>query len=267
MVEVMFTDDGYEAITNAINSAESEFTLKMKVGDSEVFSDAITADAIANKTVYITSSSEETAKQLALQLSSGGLKYQYKISEAYTVTPTLGLNIQSVIIWSVVITLILLAIAFVVIYRGFGILSALTVYVFVLFELLMLVIVPGIVFNFGGVLGFGVSIAMTVGLLVNTVDKIKSEAKSGKTVKASIKSGYAKTLATNLEVCGVVAVLSLIALLLCKGYIKCFAITLGIGSVLCALAVVLFSRLLISVTLSLAGNKALKFFNLEKGAN
>ncbi len=266
MVEIVFTDAGMTKLEEAINTAENGFTLSIKVGEDEVFSSSLTLDSIQNKTVYITSSTKENAQQLALQISSGGLKYEYEISDQYDVTPTLGSNAVKVILYSVLVALLVLFVALIVIYGGYGLLSSIAIYLFVLFDLILAVLVPSIILSFGGVLGMIFSLIVVIATLVNIMSKVKAEAKNGKTVKAAIKSGYSKTLFANLEIFGVLIVLSLLGIFITKGYVNNFAVMLGIGSALGAIVVILLSRLIVSVMLPLLKDKSEKFLKLEKGA-
>ena len=258
-VELKFTDEGYNAIKTAIDSAESEFKLSIKLGENEVFSSALSADYIQNNTLFITSNSRDTAEQLALQISSGGLEYEYEISDAYAVE-----NSVKGIFWGVTVAVILALVIMIIVYRGYGVLSALSVYTFLLIELLMMILVPGIVLSAGGIFGILTATLMTAVMLVDVMQRVKKEYASGKTVKAAVKAGYNKALWFQLESCGIVGALALIAFFLCSGYVKNFAITLGIGAVVCALAVTCVSRLFVSVTLPLLKGKSEGFLNLTR---
>lgn len=258
-VELKFTNEGYSAIKSAIDAAESEFKLSIKLGETEVFSSALNADYIQNNTLYITSSNRDTAEQLALQISSGGLEYEYEISEAYVVE-----NSVDGIFWGVTIAIIVSLLIMIVLYRGFGLLSAISVYAFILVELVMMILVPGIILSAGGIFGILTATLMTTVMLVDVMERVKKEYAMGKTVKAAVKAGYNKSLAFQLEACGAVGVFALAIFALCAGYVKNFAITLGIGAAVCALAVTCFSRLVVSVMLPLLKNKSEGFLKLTR---
>ena len=130
-VELKFTDDGLKILEDAIDAAASsedssstQFTLKITLGDTELFSSTVEKDYIQQNSLLITSSDETTARQLALQISSGGLKYEYEISDPMTVTPSLGENAAALTFWACFAALIVIIIALCVVYGGFGAISS-----------------------------------------------------------------------------------------------------------------------------------------------
>lgn len=268
-VQLTFTKAGLNAIEEAMH-AESEdehdhaFTLAINLGDNQLFSSTLEESYIQQNSIYITNGTAEAAKQLALQISSGGLKYEFERSEQMTVAPTLGENAQSVIFVATALAVLVIFIALMVIYGGFGFVSAITVYAFLLVEILMMILVPGITLNIGGVVGIIAAIIFTVDSMVKIMNKTKAEYANGKTLKASVKTAYKKSIFSILETAGIFAALSLLVFFICSGTIKCFAITFGIGVVIAAVATMFFSQLMCAIFLPLLKDKSEKFFNLKR---
>lgn len=265
-VELKFTSDGLTTLKESMAAAESEFTLKIKLGDNELFSSTLEESYIQENSIYITSQSMETAKQLALQISSGGLKYEYEISDQMTATSPLGDNASEMIFWAIAAAVLVVFIALILIYGGFGLVAAITTFAFILFEILMMILVPGITLNFGGVIGIIASIVLTVDGMLVIMSKVRAEYANGKTVKASVKSAYRRSIFAILDVNLVLAALSLLMFFICSGSVKCFAITFGIGTVLSALATMFFSQLLVNIFLPLFKDKSEGFLKLKREA-
>lgn len=263
-VELKFTSEGLATLKEALNSAESDFTLKIKLGDDELFSSTLKEDYIQDNAIYITSQSAETAKQLALQISSGGLKYEYEVSEQMSITSALGNNASEMIFWAVCAAVLVMFIASIVIYGGFGFIADLTVFAFILIEILMMILVPGITLNIGGVIGIIASIILTFDGMFFIMNRIRKEYANGKTVKASVKAAYGKSIFAVLDVNIIFAAFALLVYFICSGNVQCFAITFGIGAVISALATMFFSQLLVNVFIPLFKGKSEGFLNLKR---
>ena len=71
------------------------------LGDTELLGggSAISSDYFQNKTLGITTSTEASARQAALQIKSGGLAYKYEVSEGVSVTAPMG---DKVAFWSII---------------------------------------------------------------------------------------------------------------------------------------------------------------------
>ena len=272
-VELKFTDDGLKILEDAIDAAASsedssstQFTLKITLGDTELFSSTVEKDYIQQNSLLITSSDETTARQLALQISSGGLKYEYEISDPMTVTPSLGENAAALTFWACFAALIVIIIALCVVYGGFGAISGVSIFFFVMMEIVMLILVPGITLNFAGVVGIMAAVLLTVDSMAIIMHRVREEYRNDKTVKAAVKTAYKRSILSILEIDCVLAVLSLLMFFICKGAVVNFAVTFGIGVVLSALITMFFSQLLVYMALPLFKEKSEKFLKLKREA-
>ncbi len=274
-VQLKFTKDGLKILEDAIDAAASSsedgssstgFTLKITLGDTELFSSTLDKDYLANNSLLITSSDETTARQLALQISSGGLKYEYEIGDALTVTPGLGENAASLTFWACFAAVIVIIIALCMMYGGFGAISSVSVFFFIMMEIVMLILVPGITLNLAGVIGIMAAVLLTVDSMAIIMHRVREEYRNDKTVKAAIKTAYKRSILSILEIDCVLAAFSLLMFIICKGYAVNFAITFGIGVVLSALITMFFSQLLVYMALPLFKEKSEKFLKLKREA-
>ncbi|MBQ8427436.1 MAG: hypothetical protein IJX16_06755, partial [Clostridia bacterium] len=145
-VSITFTQEGYDELMELISGVEdgSSYYLEIKLGDTVLLSgkEAISETDFTKKTLNVYLSSETGAKQMALQMRTGGLAYLYDISDPVSVSSPYGSNVdtKSAIVIGVLAVLIMLAL--VVLYRGLGVIGALSMLLFILIETLMLIAVP-----------------------------------------------------------------------------------------------------------------------------
>ena len=267
-VSLVFTDYGYNTLIDAINAASSSdssssYYLKITVGETTLLNSAITASSIVDKTVYITSQSESGAKQVALQIRTGGLAYKYDVSDAQDITPVFGSNTSMLLLITVAAFAILTIAAFLVLFKGYGVVAALSFTLFFLIEIAMLVAVPGIILSVPGVIGIVFASIICIDGLVITVARIKEEFAGGKTVRAAVRNGTNRAFRPILNTNVIALAVALLLFAFTGGTLNCFAITLGIGVVVSFISTVLFTRMFINLILPVCGNSE-KFFNLKR---
>ena len=270
-VELRFTNEGIAALREAIaaGSTDSEgnatdFTLTITLGDTQLFSSTLTEDYLSGNSLLITASDETTAQQLALQIDSGGLAYEYEVSDPMTVSPALGENAAALVFWACLAAFIVIVILAVSVYGGAGLISSVSAFLFVMLEIVMLIVVPGITLNMAGVVGILAALVLTADSMAIIMHRMREEFKNGKTVKAAVKAAYRRSMLTITEIDAVLAVFSLVMFFLCGGYANCFAITFGIGVVISALVTMFFSQLLTYMALPLFKDKSEKFLKLRR---
>lgn len=270
-VELRFTNEGIAALREAIaaGSTDSEgnstsFTLTITLGDTQLFSSTLTEEYLSGNSLLITASDETTAQQLALQIDSGGLAYEYEVSDPMTVSPALGENAAALVFWACLAAFIVIVILAVSVYGGAGLISSVSAFLFVMLEIVMLIVVPGITLNMAGVVGILAALVLTADSMAIIMHRMREEFKNGKTVKAAVKAAYRRSMLTITEIDAVLAVFSLVMFFLCGGYANCFAITFGIGVVISALVTMFFSQLLTYMALPLFKDKSEKFLKLRR---
>ncbi len=268
-VGLTFTETAYDELMAAIDTAtenSASYYMGIKLGDTTIMdgSTAITKDVFSGRTVYISNSSETGAKQLALQLSTGGLAYKFTgADEGMEITAPIG-ETGAMMAGITVFALALAAtVAFFVKYKGYGVVSALSLLTFILVETAMMIAVPGINFSIGGIIGGLLATVLCADGLTMIIKRISEEGANGKTVKSAVKTGYKRALfpILNVHVVAVVIALSLFALT--KGVVKTFAISFGIGAAISFAVNILVSRMFTALILPLVKNKE-KFLNIKK---
>ena len=267
-VELAFTDEGIDELEAAIAAVEDgeAFTLTITLGDTQLFSGELAEDTLSQNALYIggKNTTETAARQLALQIASGGLAYEYEIGDPMLSAPLLGENAAALVFWGCLAALLVIIVAMVFAYGGLGLISSVTLFFFGLMEITMLILVPGIVLNFAGVLGIFAALLLSADSLAVIMHRVREEYRNGKTAKAAVKTAYRRSWLTIVETDAVLAAGALLMYFLCKGYANCFAITFGIGVALSALITMFVSYLFASMALPLFGGKSEKFLKLKR---
>jgi preprotein translocase subunit SecD len=266
---ISFTNVAYDYLVDAIKSAKdagNSYYLEIKLGDTVLLGGTSPIDEtyFMNGSLPITSSTEASARQMVLQVASGGLKYEYEIVSAEKITSPYGANIatnSAIVIGGLFVILLAMLI---VLYKGFGIISALSILAFMLGEVWMLIAVPGVVLSLGGVIGIALALILAVYSIAITASRVKQEyVYSDKTVKAAINKGFKQSLVPVISLNVVVGVVALAFFIFATGALRGFAVTLGIGAVLSAISALVFARMFTALVLPLVKDKE-KFLNVKK---
>lgn len=262
-VAIKFTEEAFDTIATMM--AEDTFYLKVMLGETELLAgtEALTAEYFSNRTIVMQSNTEAGARQMAMQISSGGLAYKYNIKGGQTVTSPYGASIAKYCTIAIVSLVVLIIVAMFVLNKGFGFVYGLSLICFELLEILIFLAIPGIRLGLGGVIGIALATILTADGFVIISRRAKEEYASGKTFKAALKTAYSRSLMPVINTSVITAILSIVLFALTGGMIKNLAITLGIGSVLGAIAVLLLTKVFSSLVLPLVKNKE-AFANLSR---
>ncbi len=262
-VQVKLTDYGYNTLVSAIEGASGSYYLMVKLGDNTLINGSITTDAIQNGSIYLTSDTIEDANRMALQLSTGGLKYKYKVSDAQSVSAILGENTSLYAIIAISTLIVAAIVFFTVKYKGFGLIAGLSLYTFVLVMISMLIAVPGIVVSLGGVAGIILASVLAIDGLIITFKRITEENELGKTVKAAVKMGYKRALFPILNTNVIALAIGLALFAFTTGTLYNFAVIFSIGVAISFATNVLISRMFTVLILPLL-KKPEKFLKLKR---
>lgn len=262
-VLITFTDEAYDYIKSQLEVGA--FYMKVTLGEEEILSgsEPLNLDYFVNNSIAFTTANETTAQQMALKIKTGGLAYKYNVSKAVSVTSPYGENVATNSAIVIGALLLILVVAFVILYKGYGIISGVSLIAFMLIELLMLIAVPNIRLAIGGVIGMAIALVLCADGMLVLSKRISEEFANGKTVKASIKTGFKRSLAPVLFVCGTAIVISLLMFAFGYGSIRNFGIVLGIGSAIAIVINLLFLRLMVALFLPLL-KKPEAFLNLKR---
>jgi preprotein translocase subunit SecD len=191
----------------------------------------------------------DTATELALQLRAGALPVPVEIVENRTVGATLGADSILSSIYAGVAGLLLVLIFMVLYYRILGMVAdvALITYAVITFSLFGLL---GVVLTLPGIAGFILSIGMAVDANVLIFERTKEELNAGRTLYKSVEAGFYRAWSSILD-SNVTTLIACAALFwLGSGFVKGFAVTLGVGVMVSMFTAITLSRSLMLAMIS-----------------
>ncbi len=270
IVGITFTEEAYDELSDLITEASaaessSVYYMGVKLGETQLMAESvITMSYFNGRVLEVNANSETVAKQLALQLNSGGLAYQYDVSDGVDVSSPYGDNVALKCLLVVLAILVIAFVYFAIVYRGFGLIMSLSLLAFALLEVLMLIAVPGVTLSIGGVIGIALSIIVVAVSLMFIANSVKREfVDTQKTVKAAVKKGFKDM---TLPIVGAFVACAIVAgslFIFATGGLACFAITFGIGSIIGIIASLVFSRMFSALLLPISGYSE-KFLGVKR---
>ncbi len=225
--------------------------------DRQVLSAPVIQEPILGGSGMITGSfTVETANNLAILLRAGALPAPMRILEERTVGAALGADSIRAGRYSAMAGLIMVAIFMILRYGLFGIFAdvALTLNVVLLLAALTLF---GATLTLPGIAGIVLTMGMAVDANVLIYERIREEQRNGRSMLASVDTGFRRAMATIIDANMTHLIASLILFQLGSGPVKGFAVTLGVGIITSFFTAVMVTRLIVIAWLNLARPRTL----------
>ena len=184
----------------------------------------------------------EEARDLAIVLRAGALPAPVEIIEERTVGPSLGKDsiekgFKSMLIGGVIVIL------FMAVYYGLsGCIADLALLLNILFIMAGLAFF-GATLTLPGIAGIILTIGMAVDANVLIFERIREEARLGRTNRASIEGGYSKALVTILDANVTTLIAALVLFQFGTGPVRGFAVTLSIGIIASLFTAIFVTRI------------------------
>ncbi len=206
----------------------------------------------------------EDAQNLAMLIQSGALPLNIEQLEMRTISATLGENALSSSVLAAIIGVALVMLYMVIMYRLPGAVSVLALCIYILIDLFLLAVIPGVQLTLPGIAGIILSIGMAVDANVIIFERIKEEILSGKTVRSSVESGFQRAFSAILDSNITTIIAGVVLMIFGAGSIKGFAITLTIGVVASMFTAIVVTRYLLRLTVGLDLNSR-KLYGVKGG--
>ena len=219
--------------------------------DGQVISAPITLPNSATftsfgNTVQISGSfTEDQAKTLATQFTYGALPVKLDRLNVQTVSPTLGKASLQAGLVSGLAGLLLVMLYMIFYYRllGLVVVSGLVVTGSALWAIIAIMgQTLGTTIDLAGIIGIIVSVGITVDSYIVYFERLKDEARSGRTVRSSVDKGFSSAFRTVLAADAVSLLGAVILYFVSVGPVKGFALFLGISTVLDVVLTYYFTR-------------------------
>ncbi|WP_421723502.1 protein translocase subunit SecD [Bauldia sp.] len=214
--------------------------------DDEVISAPVIQEPIPGGTGQISGNfTVQTANDLAILLRAGSLPAKLTILEERSVGPGLGADSIEAGEIAAVIGAIAVGVFIFLVYGLFGLLANLAVIVNVVLIFAVLTTL-GATLTLPGIAGIVLTIGTAVDSNVLIYERIREEARQGRSAIAAIDLGFKRALGTILDANITTLIAALALLLLGSGPIRGFAITYAIGIATTIFTAFTFTRLLVA---------------------
>jgi preprotein translocase subunit SecD/SecD/SecF fusion protein len=238
--------------------------------DGTVVSAPAVNDAITSGDTAITGNfTAEEARRLAAILESGALPVDLQFSQTEVVGPTLGQDSLFQGITAALVGFAIVAIYLAIYYRGFGILSWVSLGSFAVVYLGVLAVLSSAgqyALSLPGIAGVTLSIGMAADTSILIFERYKEEIAMGRTPRAAAKSGTKHAILTSLDADAVTFASAIPLFLFAIGPVKGFALTLMIG-IICDLTIaMLFTRPAVILLAEKTIGRMPRFFGVKGSA-
>ena len=200
----------------------------------------------------------QAANDLSVLLRSGALPAKLTIVERRTVGPGLGRDsIEAGKLATIVATVFVVLFMFAT-YGLFGLFAniALLVHVGLIFGLMSILEAT---LTLPGIAGIVLTIGTAVDSNVLIYERIREEAKAGRSIVSAIQAGFDRAFATIIDSNSTMAIAAVILFFLGSGPVRGFAVVFVLGILTTVITAVTMTRMMIALWYSYARPKALPF--------
>jgi SecD/SecF fusion protein len=188
----------------------------------------------------------QEAQDLAEFLRIGALPVDLALLSQSTVSATLGQEALDGAILAGLAGLALVILFLLAYYRFLGFVAALGLFVYALFYLALIKLIP-ITLTLPGIAGLILTIGVAADSNIVIFERIKEEVRHGRSMLSAITQGYRKGIATIIDANVITLITAFILFVLASAGVKGFAFTLGIGTIVSLFTAVLFTQAVLAV--------------------
>lgn len=210
--------------------------------DGTIISAPVINDTISDGRAVIQGNfSKEEAKELVRSLNYGALPLPVSLSSTQSVGPSLGQNAVHQGVKAGLIGFILIAIFMILWYRLPGLISVISLILYVALSLALFKLIP-ITLTSAGIAGFILSIGMAVDANILIFERLKEELKKGNSIFDAMHLGFSRAW-LSIRDSNISSIITAIVLFwLGTSAVKGFALTLGLGVLISMLTAISVSR-------------------------
>ena len=270
-VVVEFADSAVEKFAKATREAaaksgEGKNFISIMMDEAIVSNPSVSEEINSNTCTVSGVKLPEIVQDLANKIKSGQLPFKLNVITQETVGAELGANALPTSLLAAAIGILLIMIFMVVMYRIPGLIADISLLIYVgLISLAMGLFEVNL--SLSGIAGIVLSIGMAVDADCIIFERMKEELALGKTVKASVDSGFNKAFSAILD-SNVTTIISCVVLYISGiGTVTGFATTLGIGVVLSMFTAIVITKALLKALVGVGIKNRKLFYNTKKAVN
>jgi len=205
----------------------------------------------------------DDAKNLAEKINAGSLPFSLKTTNFSTISPSLGNNALSIMVYAGIAAFLMICLFMLVFYKLPGAVACVTLVLQTVLQMLA-VSIPQYTLTLPGIAGIILTIGMAVDTNIIISERISDELKKGISVKGAVLTGYKNAFSSVLDGNVTTAIVAIILMFLGSGTMLSFGYTLLIGMIVNLLVGVSVSKhLLLSMIQNNPWNDA-KWFRIRK---
>ncbi len=271
-VQLSFTKKGQKTFAKAteaaVNADAGKNIIAIALDGVVQMSPEVNEVINSNSCVITGDYDSESAEAVATLINSGQLPFALKDAELRSVGPTLGSNALKTSLKAALIGILLVMLFMIIVYRLPGIVASVSLIAYVSLVTLIMAgfFVPSwriVTLTLPGIAGVILSIGMAVDADVVIFERIKDELRAGKSVGASVNSGFKRALVAIIDSNITTVIASVVLYIFGTGTVKSFAITLFIGVVVSMFTAVTLTKFLLKQIVGF-GIKNPTFYGLSK---
>ncbi len=218
------------------------------------FTDGSLAGGIGGGRAQITGlESLDEAKEIAIVLQTGALPVKFVTLDQTSISATLGKDSLQEAKVAALVGLLAVALFLLLFYRFLGLVAVLGLFVYAAL-LYAAVLLFNVTLTLPGIAGLVLTLGVAADANVVIFERIKEEARAGRSVRAAISTGYTKGFATIVDANVVTMITALVLFAVATASVRGFALMLLVGTAISMLTAVLATRAFLAV---LAGFKVL----------
>ncbi|MBB6214840.1 protein-export membrane protein SecD [Anaerosolibacter carboniphilus] len=263
-VSLEFNSEGAKAFQEATKELAAETNAQDKiiaiVLDNVPISTPVVQNEIPNGRAVITGNfTLDEASQLAALIRGGALPVNLAEVQTSAIGPTLGIDSLNKSVSAGAIGILLVFIFMIAYYRLPGFIAALALILYTTIVLWVMVAFNATL-TLPGIAGLILTIGMAVDANVIIFERIKEEIRNGKSLRASVDSGFSRALTTILDSNITTVIAAIVLFQFGSGPIKGFAVTLMIGIFASMFTAVVVTKLLLKIFISFSAFKNTKLY-------
>ena len=218
------------------------------------FTDGSLSGGIGGGRAQITGlESFDEAKEIAIVLQTGALPVRFVTLDQTNISATLGKDSLQEAKVAALVGLLAVALFLLLFYRFLGLVAVLGLFVYAAL-LYAAVLLFNVTLTLPGIAGLVLTLGVAADANVVIFERIKEEARAGRSVRASISTGYTKGFATIVDANVVTMITALVLFAVATASVRGFALMLLVGTAISMLTAVVATRAFLAV---LAGFKLL----------
>lgn len=251
VIKLEFNALGTEAFATATENNLNK-TISIYIDDEEVMSPTVNSTITDGECIISGDYTYDEANDYAIRIKAGISTVKLTLLRSETISPTLGDEALTNAILAAAIGIAGIIIFMILVYKGLGMVSALSLLIYVELLIFFLAVVPWVQLTLTGIAGIILSIGMAVDANVIIFEQIKEDIGIGnRLMNSAIQSGFKKSLAPILD-SNITTILSAIIMLsFGSSAIKSFGLTLLIGILISLFTAIVVSHLLTNCFLAL----------------